>query len=331
MKYAGVSVSRQSVGGFALVETLIAFIVMAVGLLALLSFHSESQRNISESKSQAEAVAIAEAKLQELESYLSTSADNRLDAGTSIDTYSGEVTSFNRSWQVENLATGDGKRATVTVTWTDRNGSPQSVILSSEIFFGEPTQGLSDFLRVVDVADKVYGADNAWGTGTDTGGGPGGDRDVVESIAVDQYDGYVPDGYELDYVYIFRIYINGVVVRQGNNTSSNSDVEEVATELAAIESIDGITSEVYEPTCNGNNSSYSCELYYLSTSVPEGWTGIIGFTLGNNDIFCSHGDPGEFGTWAEATDSNRSVGSLSLEGQLENMWFDIEIADTSCN
>src|SRR5690606_20280788 len=87
------TIQSQHQQGFALLETLISFLILAVGLLALLSFHSTSQVNIAEAKTQAEAVALAEGKLQELESYL-TGDDARLDAAVETETIAGQLVNY---------------------------------------------------------------------------------------------------------------------------------------------------------------------------------------------------------------------------------------------
>src|SRR5690606_28731655 len=124
------STQKQSMRGFSLIETLISFVVLAVGLLALLSFHSSSQRNISEAKTQAEAVALAEEKLQELESFLAI-GDVRLDATPSSpgtcdpSTIAGTLATFTRCWIITETplvgADGTRKDVRVRVTWADRD------------------------------------------------------------------------------------------------------------------------------------------------------------------------------------------------------------------
>ncbi len=150
-----------------------------------------------------------------------------------------------------------------------------------------------------------------------------GNREIVESISVEQYDGYIPDDYQWNNVYIFRIHVRGAITRT-QGASGDVDVDDVAAELAAIESIDGESGNTYSPSCSSGKSSYDCTLYYLSTH--GGWVGAIGFTLRTDDVFCSVGDPGTYGSWS----ASGNEGTLSLDGQQETMTFDIAIAKNSC-
>jgi len=256
--------------GFALIETLISFVVLAVGLLALLSFHGESQRNISEAKTQAEAVAIAEEKLQELESFLSA-ADTRLNDGTTTDQVTGVLANFSRSWAVSTDATNDSqKTATVTVTWDDREGTQQSVVLSSNFFFRSPSDDMRNFISLVDATQEIA---QATGGEWDTGGGlnpgngePSGDEDPVDpgddqDSPTDPEDPVDP----VDPVYISLTITGSVNVGNGAQfngvTPSNSN---------------------YSVTCSNTSSSYTC----TATAIPEGESLTFKLTFLTNKVVC---------------------------------------------
>src|SRR5690606_7869163 len=146
--HSGTSFPRRH-QGFTMVEALIAFVVLAAGLLALLSFHGATQKTNSDAKMQAEAVALAESKLQELESYLADD-DDRLDEGVTTETVAGLLASYTLTSAVADIG-GDASRklATVQVSWADRDGVTQNLQLSSEIYFRSPAESVANFMKVL--------------------------------------------------------------------------------------------------------------------------------------------------------------------------------------
>src|SRR5690606_33532542 len=176
MNSYGVS-SATRCAGFTMVEALVAFVVLAAGLLALLSFHGAAQKANSDAKIQAEAVALAEDKLQELESFL-TAADPRLDAGEGSDSPPGQLVTYARSWDVADDGTTPNLTiAEVTVGWTDREGDAQEVVISSAINRREPWASAVNFLKVA--ANEASAGGSGGGTWGDSPGGenPGGPGD----------------------------------------------------------------------------------------------------------------------------------------------------------
>lgn len=278
----------SAVMGFALLETLISFVIMAVGLLVLLSFHSQSQVNIAEAKTQAEAVALAEGRLQQLESYLDDdeSVDDRLAIATGTENITGQLATYSLTSAVTAGVNGQLRIATVTVTWNDRNGDPQQVVLSSEVHYEQPTEGAEAFLTSLTALDRIRdlaenGSDNPWvtpGGNDDVGDG----RDIVERIANDLYEGNIPEGYQYENVYIFRIYLSGVITKYGNG-SARPDSDFVV-DAPAVDSITGQAGTSYVSSCNVTNNGYSCTLYYLS--LWDGWNGDVAYSL-RQGLFCS--------------------------------------------
>ena len=133
--------------GFTIIETLIALLVMGVGILSLAGMQSAILRNVDISQQRTEATRLAQEKMEALRSYtgissttlaattttpstVSASALNWTALSSSSDTATTNAT-FTRTWTLGG-ATTDGMRAiTVTVAWTDRAGEAQSVTLAS--------------------------------------------------------------------------------------------------------------------------------------------------------------------------------------------------------
>lgn len=270
--------------GFALLETLISFVIMAVGILALLSFHSQSQVNVAEAKTQAEAVAIAEGRLQQLESYL-TAGDARLSIATGTEDVDGQLATYTLTSAVTAGANGELRVATVTVSWNDRNGDPQQVVLSSDIHYEQPTEGaetfLTSFTATANLRSAAENPNNPWtvpGGTDDIGDG----RDIVERIANELYQGVIPDGYQYENVYIFRIYLSGTITKYGNGSARPGN--EFVVDAPAVDSITGQAGTSYVSTCSVTNTGYTCSLYYLS--LWDGWNGDVTYTL-RQGLFCS--------------------------------------------
>lgn len=124
-------------GGFSLIETLIAILVLAVGLAAVARFQGTLLQDSSLAKERSEAVQLAQEKLEQLRSYRQIdSSATEFDFGdivssTTNDSIAGKSASFTRSWTVTNtqqtVASGTYtyKTVIVTVTWS-RAGTSQA-------------------------------------------------------------------------------------------------------------------------------------------------------------------------------------------------------------
>ncbi|WP_394176745.1 prepilin-type N-terminal cleavage/methylation domain-containing protein [Thalassotalea litorea] len=131
--------------GFGLVEVLVALAILAVGLLAVAVFQSEVIDNSSENKSRAEAIAIAQQRLEEMRNYTGQASDaDEFNAlfplttgfGNSM-TLPGNNAQFTRTERVNQTA--DTKQITVMVSWQSSQGSTEQVVLNTEIGFESPS------------------------------------------------------------------------------------------------------------------------------------------------------------------------------------------------
>ncbi|MDH5784638.1 MAG: prepilin-type N-terminal cleavage/methylation domain-containing protein, partial [Chromatiales bacterium] len=147
--------------GFTLIEALIAVLVLSFGLLAIGTFQAKLVAGSAYNKARAEAVALAQDKLDEIRSYTTehgivekltntSVADPALgaeytypadvpagltDYPVTPETIEGTNASFQRVWSINHV--GETNIAVVTVSWTDREGT-QNVSLETQIAWRNP-------------------------------------------------------------------------------------------------------------------------------------------------------------------------------------------------
>jgi len=146
------TVHRQA--GFTLIEALIAMLVLAFGMLAVAGLQTALAHNSDVAKQRTEATRLAQAKIEELRSFEQVASavgkysyTENVVGGAAADTVSPAAssasnvnattnTTYSRSWAIHPSVADTTLR--VTVAWTDRQGQPQSVLLSSVISRSDP-------------------------------------------------------------------------------------------------------------------------------------------------------------------------------------------------
>lgn len=162
---------RARCAGFAVLEALIAFVILAVGLLTLLNFFAASLQTTADAKTRAVATALAETRLQEIQGYLDvadervSSAGNGCDEPAALWSLYGD---FIRCWWIDdarvvldpedpNYSCVDGSEGgssacwiavTVDVSWTDRQAQSQQIEVMSIINVRAPEGGARDFMTL---------------------------------------------------------------------------------------------------------------------------------------------------------------------------------------
>lgn len=138
--------------GGALIEVLVAAIILAGGLFSLISFQANLLRERSLVSQRAAALTLAQDKLQGLRNYtvIATTggqfAYDDIVSGTSSTTMSGA--SYTLTWTVAALTNPTRKTASVTTTWTDAVNTAQSITVNTIInridpsLAGKVAQGL---------------------------------------------------------------------------------------------------------------------------------------------------------------------------------------------
>ncbi len=132
--------------GISLIEAVVALAVMAFGMLAYVGMQSSLRFNSDVAKQRSEAVRIAQEAIEAWRAYSSVGADAgpdyQLDIATAADeAVAGENTTYTLSRTVDAAASPGAPRMKtlkVEVSWHDRNGEPQSVVLSTTIAASPP-------------------------------------------------------------------------------------------------------------------------------------------------------------------------------------------------
>jgi prepilin-type N-terminal cleavage/methylation domain-containing protein len=114
--------------GFTLIEILVAIVILSVALLGLASLMVSTTRNNSFGMQIAEAVNLAQNKIEELGV---TKWEDML-AGTDPPTKGSTEIEYTRSWTFQLDGTGQNRSVIVKITWNDRG--PHSISIPSSIY-----------------------------------------------------------------------------------------------------------------------------------------------------------------------------------------------------
>lgn len=142
------AVGRQR--GSTLIEAMLAFVVLTLGMLAIARVQTQFRLNADVARQRSEAVRLAQEDLESLRAFAVLAAapgvrsfDAITDATRTVDAASGDATdtSYLVTRRIDAAATPHAKNALVTVGWTDRSGSAQQVVLGSVIAGNAPAFG----------------------------------------------------------------------------------------------------------------------------------------------------------------------------------------------
>lgn len=129
--------------GIGLIEALVAFLVLSLGMLAIARMQSDLRAQAELARQRTEAVRIAQQDIETLRAYsaLTTSASVRsyeqiASASATIDSIG--PTRYELTRQVARSADGQAASVAVNVRWNDRRGEAQYTTLSSVIARGAP-------------------------------------------------------------------------------------------------------------------------------------------------------------------------------------------------
>ena len=146
MQHAPHSLRLHAQRGVGLIEALVAFAVLSLGMLAMTRVQADMRAHAELARQRTEAVRIAQQEIETLRAYsvLFTSAglrsfDQIATASATIDSI--EPTRFELARQVATLADGQAASVALTVHWNDRRGEAHHTTLSSVIARSAPALG----------------------------------------------------------------------------------------------------------------------------------------------------------------------------------------------
>ena len=165
MQHARRHSGLQAQCGIGLIEALVAFLVLSLGMLAMARMQSDLRAHAELARQRTEAVRIAQQDIETLRAYSalkasqssgSRSYEQIAAASTTIDAIG--PTRYELARQVSTSADGQAASIAVTVRWNDRRGEPQQATLASVI--GRSAPALAAALLSAPSGVPVLGAFN---------------------------------------------------------------------------------------------------------------------------------------------------------------------------
>ena len=136
--------------GFTLIEALIAFLVLSLGMLAIARVQTHLRLNADVARQRAEAVRLAQEDIEALRAFAVLAAAPGARSFEAIESESRRVdadggyatnTEYLLARQVEAAPALQAKNVSVTVSWSDRAGNPQQVALGAVVAGVAPAYG----------------------------------------------------------------------------------------------------------------------------------------------------------------------------------------------
>lgn len=129
--------NRRHTRGHAMVDALIAFAVLALGLVAILRAQPELRRHTDLTRQQTEAVRLAQQAIEQARQQpLAALVDD--DRGIAPDGALGATAAYTVETRVQPVDAAPARGLRITVRWRDAQGQPRAVQLASVIAESDP-------------------------------------------------------------------------------------------------------------------------------------------------------------------------------------------------
>lgn len=132
--------------GLTLIETVITLAILSFGLVAVMKLQSYMIGHSAIAKQQAQAMTLAQKKIEELRDFqqINTGAGVKAydDISSASENISGTNANYTLSWTVTDQTSPDHKVINMNISWPDKNGVTRTIQLSSIISKTDPaTEG----------------------------------------------------------------------------------------------------------------------------------------------------------------------------------------------
>ena len=126
--------------GTTLIEALVAFLVLSLGLLAMARMQSQLRLNADFARQQSEAVRIAQQEMESLRAFATTDAASArsFEAIVTAARHVDNGTAYDLVRDVAPAGPPHAKTASISVRWTDRSGTVHRYVLHSIITGVDP-------------------------------------------------------------------------------------------------------------------------------------------------------------------------------------------------
>jgi Tfp pilus assembly protein PilV len=163
--------SRTSPGrrqrGATLIEVLVGFVALTIGIMAIARLQVQLRTGADLSRQRSEAVRLVQEDIESLRSFASVGDPSAAHAFDAIDDAQLSVDAASEATlgadylitrTIEDAAIGHAKNATVTASWVDRTGAPQTAVLSTVLAGLDPAYtGALSLVRASPATGRVGG------------------------------------------------------------------------------------------------------------------------------------------------------------------------------
>ena len=262
--------------GFTLIEALIAFVILAGGLMALFRLQSTTMESTADSKIQAQAMALGEAKIEEMRGFLSNDDyQTRMTDGYEQINHAkgvGFAADFMRTWRVDTSV--DPAKITVLVGWTNRRGDTQSVSMTSYVRGGDPDADGRELAATLAGVDSD--PSGGFGGTSDENGSGGGSPGDVTVILRDAEGAELPAGtVEGDSIASYDVWFSGAF----------TEVSPATLDAVGLKKTSGTGSEG-ECAIDTATGIFTCFITGISNN--DRWEGVVTFITkgGTDSVVC---------------------------------------------